>query len=242
MRFSVELMLKEEYISKDKNRIIISLLKNCFNSYHAQYYQDQYEGIPNKVKEFTFSLYMAGCKFLRDEIHIPSKKIILNFSAYTYEDGIIFHNSILTHKGHKYPIKGNEITIGKIRLIEEKPIYNNEATFITKSPIVIREHKGDNKNTWYHSIGTEQGQVIMLENLKHQLKGVFGDEAENDLKDLQINVIGEAKQVKVKNYGIEVLANIVKINIKAKPYIIDYFYKAGIGSKRGSGFGMLEMV
>ena len=78
MRFSVELMLAEEYISKDKNRIIISLLKNCFNSYHVQYYQDQYEVTPNKVKEFTFSLYMGRCKFLRDKIHIPGKKMILD--------------------------------------------------------------------------------------------------------------------------------------------------------------------
>ena len=167
---------------------------------------------------------------------------MLNFSTYNYEDGIMFYNSFLTNKGHKHPMKDNAITIGKIRLVTEKPIDSNEMMFITKSPIVVREHAGDNKKTWYHLINNDTGKRIMLENLKYQLKDIFGETAEDDIEEIVVDIIADVKGVKVKNYGIEVLSNIAKINIKAKPYILDYLYKAGIGSKRASGFGMLEIV
>jgi len=55
-------------------------------------------------------------------------------------------------------------------------------------------------------------------------------------------VASDIRKVKVKNYGIEVHSNIGKIRIKAQPYILDYLYKAGIGGKRGSGFGMVDIV
>lgn len=242
MRFTVELLLENETIPKDKNRIILSILKNCYSSYSQEYYQNLYEDSANKVKNFTFSLYMPNCKFLREEIHIPDKKIFLNFSAYSHEDGIMFYNSLLNSKGKQYPVKNNQIQIGKLRLIKEKTIYSNEAVFKTMSPIVVREHKNDNKKTWYHSLNSKEGQAIFINNLKYQLEDVFGEKGLLDFKDVYVEVSSRNREVKVKNYGIEVLSNIGKLKIKAKPYILDYLYRSGIGSKRSSGFGMMDIV
>lgn len=242
MRFTVELLLEKEKIPKDKNRIILSIFKNCFNSYSKEYYENVYEKKENKIKDFTFSLYMGKCKFLKEEILIPDKKILLNFSAYDHSDAIMFYNSFLNNKGKIYPLKENKITIGKIRIKKEKTIYSNEVIFKTLSPIVVREHKGDNKKTWYHSLGNKEGQALLKENLKYQLVDVFGERVLSDFGDISIEVSKSNKEVKVKNYNIEVLSNVTKLKIKANQYILDYLYKAGIGSKRGSGFGMLEIV
>lgn len=242
MRFSVEIILENEAIPKDKNRIILSILKSCYSSYSQKYYKSLYEDNANKVKNFTFSLYMGKCKFLREEILIPNKRIILNFSAYDHQDGIMFYNALLKSKGKRFLIKNNKVTIGNLRLIKEKPIYSNEVVFKTMSPIVVRQHNGDNKKTWYHSLNTQVGQAIFMNNLKYQLKDVFGERVLLDFEDIQVEVEASNREVKVKNYGIEVLSNVGKIKIKAKPYILDYIYKAGIGSKRSSGFGMVEIV
>ncbi|WP_432407978.1 CRISPR-associated endoribonuclease Cas6 [Wukongibacter sp. M2B1] len=241
MRFSVELLLENDRIPKDKNRIILSIMKSCFSSFSEQYYKERYELNKNLIKEFTFSLYMGNCKFLREEILIPDKKIYLNFSAYKIEDGIMFYNSFLNKKGKEYSVKNNMIKIGKIVMKKEKTIFNDEAIFKAMSPIVVREHNGDNKKTWYHSLSSKKGQDFFINNLKKQLKNVFGERVV-DFEDIFIEVSKNNKEVKVKNYEIEVLANITKIKIKAKPYILEYLYKAGIGSKRGSGFGMVEIV
>lgn len=241
MRFNVELLLENEVIPKDKNRIILSLLKHNFNSYNQDYYSELYETIPNKMKSFTFSLYMGNCKFLREEIVIPSKRIILNFSTSNIRDGIMFYNSFLQNKGLEYPIKNNTIKINKINLSQERPILDNQVIYTTLSPLSIREHFGDNKKTWYHSLNDVKGQEIFTKNLKYQLEDEFGQERILDIEEIKIEVLSN-KEVKVKHYGIEVLSNICKIKIKGKPYLLDYLYKSGIGSQRNAGFGMLDLV
>ena len=241
MRFNVELLLNNEVIPKDKNRIILSLMKHNFSSYDKSYFSELYEEIPNKIKSFTFALYMGNCKFLREEIFIPEKKIIFNFSTYDIKDGIMFYNSFLDNKGLEYPIKNNVIKINRINLNKEKTIVNNEAVYKTLSPISVREHFGDNKKTWYHSLNDAKGQEVFMNNLKYQLKDEFGEGRMLDIEEVEFEVLSN-KEVKVKNYGIEVLGNICCLKVKAKPYILDYLYKAGAGSQRGTGFGMLDLV
>lgn len=241
MRFNVELLLENEVIPKDKNRIILSLLKHNFNSYNKDYYCELYEDTQNKMKSFTFSLYMGNCKFLREEIVIPDKRIILNFSTNDIRDGIMFYNAFLQNKGLEYPIKNNIIKVNKINLSQEKPILDNEAIYTTLSPISVREHFRDNKKTWYHSLNDTKGQEVFINNLKYQLKDEFGQERILDIEEVKFEVLSN-KEVKVKHYGIEVLSNICRIKIKGKPYILDYLYKSGAGSQRNSGFGMLDLV
>ena len=241
MRFYVQLELDNDNISKDKNRIILSLLKHCFEAYNKEYFNDLYINHQNKIKEFSFSMYMPECKFLKEEILIPSRFIKLFFTAYNPEDGIMFYNSILNKKNKIIKLKDNSIKITQINMIKEKTIFDNEITFKTLSPIVIREHKGDNKKTWYHSLNTEKGQELLKHNLKYNLEDVFGKKVLFDFNDLTIKVLHN-KDVKVKYYGIEILSNITKLKIEARPYILEYLYKAGVGSKRASGFGMMDII
>ena len=58
MRFTVELLLANEIIPKDKNRIILSLIKHNFSSYDKDYYSELYE--TNKIITF---IYIWNCKF-----------------------------------------------------------------------------------------------------------------------------------------------------------------------------------
>lgn len=241
MRFNVELLLENESIPKDKNRIILSLIKHNFSSYNEEYYSKLYKEDLTKTKNFTFSLFMKDCKFLREEIIIPGKKIILNFSTYNMEDGIMFYNSFLSNKGKKYNIKNNVITIKTINFIKESFIYDNEIVLKVLSPIVVREHKGDNSKTWYHSLNDKKGKEVFIENFRYQFNDVFESNRLLDLEELKIDVL-KNKEVKVKHYGIEVLGNVAILKIKGKPYILDYIYKAGIGSQRSTGFGMVDLV
>ncbi|MDR7871007.1 MAG: CRISPR-associated endoribonuclease Cas6 [Tissierellaceae bacterium] len=240
MRYNVELVLKNENIPKDKNRVILSFLKHIYESYDKEYYQSLYENETNKVKSFTFSLYMPRCKFTREEIVIPDKKAILNFSTTDMKDGIFFYNAILRGRGKAYEIKDNSITVKNINMIKEKIVTAEHATFSSMSPVVVREHKGDNKNTWYYSLREEKGKEVFIKNLRYQLLDSFGEERRLDIDEVEFQVI-TTKEVKVKHYGIEVLSNICRLKIQAKPYILDYIYKSGIGGYRSSGFGMLDL-
>lgn len=241
LRFGVEISSKNEKICKDKGRIMISILKGCYNSCNQEYFEKLYREIPNRRKSFTFSLYMGDCEFLEEEIFIPGKKIYLNFSTNDIEDGIMFYNSILTNKGKEFAIKDNIFKIKRINILKEKNIYSDEAIFKTMSPIVVREHKGDNSKTWYHSLSNSEGKKIFLSNLKYQLIEEFSKTRILDIEEVRAEILSN-KEVKVKHYGIEVLSNLCRIKIMAKPYILDYLYKAGIGSMKSAGFGMVDLV
>jgi CRISPR-associated endoribonuclease Cas6 len=241
MRYNVELVLSNENIPKDKNRAILSFLKHIYESYDKNYYESLYEGEENKRKNFTFSVYMPNCKFTKEEIIIPEKKIILNFSTADMKDGISFYNAILANRRKSYEIKGNSIMVRNINMNKEKPITNDYAVYSSMSPVVVREHKGDNKKTWYYSLNEEKGKEIFINNLKNQLLGNFGEERKLDIEEIKVEVL-KNKEVKVKHYGIEVLSNICNLKVYAKPYILDYLYKAGIGSRKSSGFGMVDLV
>lgn len=241
MRFGVEISLESEKIYKDKNRIILSLLKHCYSSYDQEYFNDLYGKNPSKRKSFTFSIYMGECKFLKEEILIPDKKIYLNFSTNDMRDGIMFYNSFLVNKGKVFPIKNNTLKIEKINMLNEKAIYYNEVILKTMSPIVVREHRGDNSKTWYYSLDDVKGKEIFMNNLKYQLIEEFGEDRVLDIEEIKVEILSN-KEVKVKHYGIEVLTNICKIKVIGKSYLLDYLYRAGIGSRKNSGFGMVDLV
>ena len=104
-------------------------------------------------------------------------------------------------------------------------------------PCVVREHDNDTNKDWFHSLDSDKGRKLFADNLKSQLLDSIKDST-YDADDIGISLI-KNKEVKVKHYGIEVLANICMFEMKAKPYILEYFYKAGIGSFKSTGFGML---
>lgn len=70
-----------------------------------------------------------------------------------------------------------------------------------------------------------------MDNLKIQLIEKFGQDRIFDIKEIKVNVLSN-KNVKVKNYSIEVVGNLCTFEMFAKPYILEYIYKAGIGSQK----------
>lgn len=241
MRFRVRFKLEKENIPKDKNRFILSFFKSAFSSYDFGYYKSLYEEDKIKQKSFTFSVYLPEAEFTRDEIIIKSKTFDLDYSAYEDYDALMFYNSILNILNKRVYLKNNSITAIRLIKLDEKEITSDSVIFKTISPISVREHEGDNKNTWYHSLDTRKGQNIFYKNIKCQAISQFGEGIEKDLKDTKIKII-KNKIVKVKHYDIAIPANLAVFRMEAKPYLLDYFYKAGICSQRSTGFGMLNVI
>lgn len=241
MRFTVDLELTKNELPKDKNRIFISLLKYIFENYDREEYLRLYEPYGNKQKDYTFSVYLPGAKFEREIINIATKNIKLNFSSYDYASGIMFYNSVLKAKKKNFPLPDdNELNIQNISLVQEKVIRSNKVTFMTMSPIVIRNHNRETNKDWFYSFNDSDYMDILKTNLFNQVNETFNF-VRDDIKELEINIL-KNRDVKVKNYGIEVLANIATFELIGKPYLLDYFYKAGFASKTSSGFGMLKLI
>lgn len=240
MRISVEFLLEEDRIDKDKNRIFISILKNCLNSYDENIYKRFFESGAIR-KSYCFALYMKDAEFMRDKIIIPGKKIIFNLSTADLADAIHLYNALVQNMRKTFKVKENVLYLNRINIEREKKIYDNQAVFISLSPIISRSHTGNNKKTWYYSLNDEEGKTLFLDNLKIQLLEEFGQERILDIDEVKIDILSN-KEVKVKNYGIEVLGNLCKLIIYAKPYLLEYIYRSGVGGHKNSGFGMLDLV
>ncbi len=240
MRILAEFLLNEDNIDKDKNRIFVSVLKNCLKNYDEDIYRRMFESGPVR-KTYTFSLYMHNAEFTKDKIIIPDKKIIFKLSTADLEDSIHLYNSLLQNIKKIFTVKENVIKLNGIKIEKEKNIYDEQVVFTSLSPIVARRHEGSNKDTWYFSLNNEEGKVVLLNNLKIQLLEKFGQDRTLDIEDVMIEVLTN-KEVKVKNYGIVVTGNLCKLKIYAKPYILEHIYKSGIGGHKSMGFGMLDLI
>lgn len=242
MRISQELLLSKNRIDKDKNKIIMHIIKLLMEKESTGTFKELYEKNISNPKDLTFSMYLGkGVKFLRDEIEIPSQKIIVNFSTSDPVVGISLYNSFVKHKGLEIPIKNNTILINRINLVKSRPITKEKVRFITKSPLVVRSHNGNNKETYYHSLSKKNGQKVFLENLKHQIKDKYSDISKNDLEDIKLNILWN-KDVKVKHYGIVISSNICEFEIEARTYILEEIYLNGAGGRKSQGFGYIDLV
>ncbi len=242
MRLSVELLLENNKINKDKNRIVMHIVKLLMEKESKGIFRELYKDNISNPKDLSFSMYLGqGAKFLKDEIEIPSHKIIVNFTTSDSVIGISLYNSFVKYKGLEIPITDNLVLINRINIINPRPITDEKARFITKSPIVIRSHDGDNNKTFYNSLDNDEGKRIFLENIRYQLKDKFPNIKENDLNDININIIWN-KDVKVKHYDIVILSNLCEFEIEAKTYILEELYLNGLGSRKSQGFGYLDLV
>ena len=240
MRYQIVISLDSDEIPKDKNRMFLSFIKHHIAENDKRCFESLYIKGETNRKDFTFSLYMPECEFLRETIRIPNKRICLNFSTHDLSTGIQFYNAMINGRGREYSYKGITMKIEKIELKQEKTFMIESATFKSLSPCVIREHDGKTNKDWFYSLDSKKGRTLFVENARGQILESIKDSS-YDLADIRISLI-KNKEVTVKHYGIEVLANICMFKMEAKPYILEYFYKAGIGSFKSTGFGMLSSL
>ena len=235
MRYQIVISLDSDEIPKDKNRMFLSFIKHHIAENDKRFFESLYIKGETNRKDFTFSLYMPECEFLRETIRIPNKRICLNFSTHDLSMGIQFYNAMINGRGREYSYKGITMKIEKIELKQEKTFMIESATFKSLSPCVIREHDGKTNKDWFYSLDSKKGRTLFVENARGQILESIKDSS-YDLADIRISLI-KNKEVTVKHYGIEVLANICMFKMEAKPYILEYFYKAGIGSCKSNGLG-----
>lgn len=240
MRYQVTVSLNNDQIPKDKNRMFLSLIKHYVFKNDRHFFESIYVKGATKRKDFTFSLYMPECEFLRETIKIPNKKVFVNFSTSDLLTGIQFYNAMIHGRGKEYLYNGIAMKNEQVELKQEKVFKGKTAVFKTLSPCVVREHDRETNKDWFHSLNSEKGKELFAQNLKYQLIDSINDSI-YDVDDIEVLFL-ENKEVKVKHYGIEVLANICMFEMSAKPYILEYFYKAGIGSFKSTGFGMLSSL
>ena len=243
MKFEIEFKLDRAEIStRDYRRIFVSIIKNALSHYmdgelFDKFYKD------TKQKDFTWSVIFNKPKFFDGDIQLGGDNVKMIFSTYDRENtGYFMYSAFLKLLDKPLPLeKGNAIRLLSIKQKNQKIVNKNSCIFKTVigAPFVVREHnKEDNTDKFYTSID-DDFDFQLTEGLKRQAISAGFNEA--DVAEISAKAINCKKNV-VYNYEIYMDANVGFIEISGKPYILQYFYQAGILAHRSSGFCMLDLV
>lgn len=242
MRFALTFHLKTKEVPSDYRRKFISFLKKSFESYDKAIYNKYYKDRDNIEKPYTFSVYFGRAQFSKKKIILEKERINFTFSTFDTESGLYFYNAVLAMVGKKFFLaEDNFMILEEINLIKEKAIINEKAIFQTLSPILIREHSKETNKDWYYSIEEENSIQILKKNMSHQAIKYFGASVENDVDKLQIIPI-KMKKIVINHYEVFVTGNAGTFEVIGKSYLLEFFYKAGLASKKSEGFGLCNVI
>lgn len=235
MKLHLQFLLKNEYLSNDYRFCIISFLKKVLSDKYNEEYEQLYA--LNNIKDFTFSAYFPKCSIEKNHIYIPDRIMNVTFSGHRDALIIKFYNAMLAYKDYTYPMKNNQaITLKKVRLTQTKEVTGEKCIIKFLSPLLVRKHTKE-KDTYltykdddflkYLNMNTQ----ILLENIGIQEKYLI-----SNFKPIR------GRTTVIKNDNLMFQANIGTYSIEADNKLINILYKSGLGSKRGLGFGMFEIL
>ena len=243
MKFQLTFSLdKAEIPTKNYRRIFASIIKNALSRYmDGQLFEKFYKD--TKQKDFTWSVIFNKPDFSGEGIKLGKNEIKMIFSTYDRENtGYFMYSAFLKLLNKSLPLdNGNAIHLLSIKQFNQKIIDKNSCIFktVTGAPIVVREHnKEDNTDKYYTSLNDEF-DFELTEGLKRQ--AILAGFSQSDINEISAKAINCNKNV-VYNYGAYIDANTGFIEISAKPYILQYFYQAGILAHRSIGFGMIDLI
>lgn len=237
MRFRLSFSLENENLSVQYRKSVMSFIKKSLEEYDKDEYLRFYNEKDNIIKPFTFAVFLKDSKFLGDIIKVNSKTMEVSFSTNDYGVGIVLYNSFNHQKNKKFHLDNNSMTLNNIVLLPEKKIEDSEIVVKFLSPLVVR-NRNDRKDYYYSYLHDEFLDTLKL-NIKRQLE--ISDLSLDMAGNLNIEAI-DAKKVIVKFYEKKIETSTGVFKLKGDVELLEYLYKAGIGSKHSAGFGMFEII
>ncbi|HWQ71421.1 MAG TPA: CRISPR-associated endoribonuclease Cas6 [Desulfitobacteriaceae bacterium] len=243
MRIKVEFETKEETLPINYREKFLSYLKKAFEDYNQDLYQALYESGAN-FKALCLAIYFRPeVEILKMGITLKSKRFVATFTTRDVMMGVHLINTLLSRRNRWAPLAdtGNKLKITAVTKIQEHEITTDTAAFRILSPLVVRDHDGKEGRDWYLTFEDETFEAVWKRNLKTELRNVLGRDAGRDVERLKIEPIKLRKTV-VLNYAIHIPCTIGTFVLEGEPYLLDYLYKAGMGSKRSLSFGCLDIL
>ena len=237
MRMKLYFTLENEKMPIDYRRSIISFIKLSLSEYSENEFKKYYNQKDNIVKPYAFSVFFRHPQINGQEIILEDKRFEMNMTIENYETAIIIYNAFNHQKNKKFSINQNSWKLENIVLIPEKEIKDNKIIIKFQSPLCARKRE-ENKD-YYYSFENEKFEETLKMNIKEQLK--ITNIPIESVETLKITPI-KAKKVIIKFYEKQIECSTGSSALEGDIELLNYLYKAGMGSKHSAGFGMFQIV
>lgn len=238
MRLKLYFELENEKMPIQYRKNIISFIKASLNKYNEEEFKKLYDGNKPIIKPYTFSVFFEKPQFEKEQIILNSKTFEINMAVADYEVAVVLYNSFNHQKNKKFSINQNSWKLTNIAMLPEKKINGDSINVKFQSPLVARNRQ-EQKDYYYSFESPEMFLETLKINIKEELK--ITDIPQEIVNTFEINPI-EPKKVVIKFYEKQIEASTGIFKIKGDKQLLEYLYKAGIGSKRSAGFGMFQIL
>lgn len=237
MRMKLYFTLENTNIPIDYRKNIISFIKKSLSEYSENEFKKYYNQKDNIIKPYAFSIFFRQPQINGKEIIVEDKKFEMNMTIENYETAITLYNAFNHQKNKKFSINQNSWTLQNIALIPEKEIKDDKIVIKFQSPLCVRRR--ENKKDYYYSCEREEFKETLKLNIKEQLK--ITDIPAEKAETLKITPI-KAKKTIIKFYEKQIECSTGIFELEGDIELLNYLYKAGMGSKHSAGFGMFQIV
>lgn len=233
MRVKIVFNVASLCFKADVKRTMVSYLKNALQSYDESLFQEVYGG--NKIKKFTFSLYLPGIHRDCENLSLKQNFIIWEIGTNDPALGINIYNALLKVKNLSYPMGTTTIKCEKISISTIKTYTAKNIIIRFKSPLVIRERV--EKRDSYYTMKDEEFRTKFKDIVNYQLEAL-GYEKDDSI---DIKMI-DGSFVMDQAFGLMIPSSIGTYMLSGKKETMDLLSKIGAGSRRGEGFGMFDVL
>lgn len=236
--------LKTKKIPLNYNYLILSLIKSVLSRENPTLFKMMYEDeeIQFRTKPFTFALKLEDFNIEKEEV-LLKERVVLTVSTNDYVFGSVIYNSFINTRTFQYQ-NLYDIKIGKVNVLKERNINSTEAVFKTLSPLVIKNKEGK-----FISITDEDYENELNYIANEVLKSSRGIGLKENLKFEPVLMKKRVVKEKISKVTKRTSKDIFYITgtegifkLTGDKEDLNLIYKMGLGFRRSSGFGCLEIV
>lgn len=240
MRIRLEFELDNNTIDVQYRKALISYIKKSIQEYNEGLYLQLYAPHSTTKKSFSFAPILPKPIFTKENIQLANPSFTLIFSIYNYAYALHLYNCFYEQKDKKFPLQNNNsMTLKKLNMLKEKNIHTDSITIKLSSPLIVRNHNKETKKDMYYCFERSEFKDTLKINIweQMQVEGLDKSLLENfDIEPIQ------AKKAIIPVYEKKIECSLGSFKLTGNPELLNYLYKAGMGSKKAMGFGLFEII
>lgn len=238
MKIDLEFSLKNNIIPMEYHSFIVSFFKKALETYDENMYRELYQDGNTTLKTFTFAVYFDSPQFLKEKIILGANKLSIHITDYDIQNGLLFGNALRNMEKITFPLPNNEMKL--IRMNTERLDFLTENNIIIQmsSPLIVRNHNKETNKDYYYTYQDAEFKNTLETNIKSMSEKL---NYAISLDGFDIVPLKNKKTV-VKLYHHSMNASLGIFQIKGNSQLLDFLWKAGIGSHRSSGFGSFKIL
>ena len=234
MKYVVKLRLEQPNFKSDYRRTVISFFKYAISKYmDGEFYDFLYNSGANQ-KSLVWSIRFTEPKFSGKNMELGGTEVEMTLKMSDAQTALVYYSALLEMKGKAFPVgEGNAWILEQIKMVREEKITQPFAMFKVLSPICLKERE---EKEQYLSVEDEN----FLEEMKRKLRESL-PQLSKEIEELKGDFRGLRKTI-VRAYGMKIPASVGTFALAGDIQILQYILSSGVGSKRNSGFGLVEFV